>query len=130
MTDALPAVTVAGDETAECVFDCAGTAESFRESIRRAAPGGRIVLVGVATLVPDFSPLDLALKELNVITSLSHDIDLDTREAVRLLEGGTLTLDGVVTEVVPLADVVQRVFAAPDPNGPVRIKTVVEPRAR
>jgi threonine dehydrogenase-like Zn-dependent dehydrogenase len=127
MKAALPTVVDAADlETAECVFDCAGTVESFAESIRRAAPGGRVMLVGVVESVPNFSPLDLALKELTLDTSLSHDLDLDTRAAMRLLEAGKLTLDHVVTQVVPLAQAAARVFAAPPPDGPMRIKTVVQ----
>lgn len=112
------------EEVADCVIDCAGTTASFAHALRAAARGGRIVLAGAADEAPGFSPLALTHKELTIITSLSHDLEDDTRPAAALL--GELDLGGLVTRVVPISETVEAVFGAQDPSE-LNIKTVVAP---
>ncbi len=112
---------------ADCVFDCAGTDTSLATALRMVAAGGRVVLVGAAEHVSDFSPLRLALKEASILTSLSHDLD-DLRSAIALLAEGGQSLEHVVTDVVPLANAANGVFGADVRRGPASIKTVLDPR--
>lgn len=112
---------------AECVFDCAGTDSSLATALRMVAPGGRVVLLGAAERVCDFSPLQLALKEANIVTTLSHDFDEDLRPAIALLSEGELSLDHVVTEVVPLVNAADEVFRDGVRRDLTNIKTVLDP---
>lgn len=117
------------EQVAECVIDCAGTAASFAAALGAVTPGGRLVLVGAAANV-EFSPLAATLKEVTIVTSLSHDIDLDTRPAADLLERRELDLSGIVTDVVAIDDAVSAVFRSYGPEGGVPIKTAISPRGR
>jgi L-iditol 2-dehydrogenase len=114
------------EQVADCVIDCAGTPASFAAAMRAVAPGGRIILVGAAAGV-EFSPLAATLKEVTIATSLSHDVELDTRPAAKLLGQRDLDLSRIVTDVVAIDDAVPTVFA-PDarPRG-TAIKTVIAP---
>lgn len=118
------APSTVGFEPADCVLDCAGSAESLALALRLARPGGRVTLVGAAARAPDFSPHDLLVRELTLLTTFSHDLDRDTRAALRLLADGRVRLDHVVTDVVPLADAVEQAFRRPRSRG---FKTVVQP---
>lgn len=112
-------------ESADVVFDCAGTEVSFARALEAAARGGIVVLVGVAESVSGFSPLAAALKELTIVTSLSHDIDDDTRAAVDLLASGKLALSGVVAQTLRLEDAPGALVNPPEAPG----KLVVSPRS-
>jgi (R,R)-butanediol dehydrogenase / meso-butanediol dehydrogenase / diacetyl reductase len=126
----LLAATTAGDHLwageADCVIDCAGSESSFVASLAAVRPGGRVMLVGAAPAAPTFSPHDLLSREATITTSLSHDPELDTRAAVRLLATGAVSLAGVVTSVLSLEAAVELVFSADAPalGG---LKTVVDP---
>ncbi|MBO3748814.1 alcohol dehydrogenase catalytic domain-containing protein [Streptosporangiaceae bacterium NEAU-GS5] len=119
-----PGVTAGADGLYDLVIDCAGSESSLVTALRSVVPGGRVALVGAAPYAPSFSPHDLLVREITLVTTFSHDIDEDTRPAVALLAEGTLRLDHVVTDVLPLGEVVDRVFRAPSATG---FKTVVDP---
>ena len=119
---------------ADCVIDCAGSEDSLRDALDAVRPGGRIVLVGATSSGSAFSPHDLLAREATIITSLSHDLEMDTRAAVRLLAAGVLSVDHVVTSVLSFEAAVQRVFRPVDPGsgipggrGPSGLKTAVDP---
>jgi threonine dehydrogenase-like Zn-dependent dehydrogenase len=130
--DAVPALaaTVTGPPEhpwtgrTDCVLDCAGSVASFEAALRLVRPGGRVVLVGAAAQVPSFSPHDLLVREVTLRTTFSHDRERDTRVAMELLGDGSLRLDHVVTGVVPLDEVVDRVVHRPEPTG---FKVVAQP---
>lgn len=112
---------------ADCVIDCAGSPRSLEYAVDAVRPAGRVMLVAAATTAPTFSPHTMLLKELTVMTSLSHDIDQDTRPAIELLATGALRLDHVVTDVVSLDAVGTSVLMADAGPGRGRFKTVVDP---
>jgi (R,R)-butanediol dehydrogenase/meso-butanediol dehydrogenase/diacetyl reductase len=115
------------ENIADCVLLSAGSETAFMAAARMVAPGGRIVLLGAPLHAPEFSPLALQLKEVDIISSLSHDLDEDLRPAIALLASGELHLDHVVTETVPLAEAL-RVFEPVVRDGRVHFKTVIDPR--
>jgi (R,R)-butanediol dehydrogenase / meso-butanediol dehydrogenase / diacetyl reductase len=112
--------------TVDCVIDCAGSEDSLVDALAAVRPGGRIVLVGAAPAAPWFSPHGMLVREVTIITSLSHDLVEDTVPAVRLLASGDVNLDHVVTSVVSMEDAVRSVFGV---NGAALpgLKTVVDP---
>jgi threonine dehydrogenase-like Zn-dependent dehydrogenase len=111
---------------ADCVIDCAGSEASLAAALAAVRPGGRVMLVGAAPAAPTFSPHDLLTREVTILTSLSHDPELDTRAALRLLASGAVSLDDVVTSVLSLAAAVERVFG-PAGRRLGGLKTVVDP---
>jgi threonine dehydrogenase-like Zn-dependent dehydrogenase len=126
--------------TADIVIDCAGSEGSLVDAVAAARPGGRVVLVGAAPAAPGFSPHALLTREVTIVTSLSHDLDDDTRAAVRLLASGGIALDHVVTSVLSMEEAIERVFGggapAPIPGAaassgaaasPGGLKIVVDP---
>jgi (R,R)-butanediol dehydrogenase/meso-butanediol dehydrogenase/diacetyl reductase len=120
---ATPGVARSLDGRPDCVIDCAGTEASLAAAIGDVRPGGRVMLVGAPVRAGGVSPHDLLVREVTLLTTFSHDREADTRAAVGLLAEGRLRLDHLVTEVVALSDVVDRVFRHPSPG----FKTVVDP---
>ena len=112
---------------ADCVIDCAGSPQSLEYAVGAVRPGGRVMLVAAASAAPTFSPHAMLLKELDLMTSLSHDIDQDTGPAVELLATAAVSLDHVVTDVVGLDAVGSSVLMAGAGPGRGGFKTVVDP---
>ena len=70
--------------------------------------------------------LELLLGEKEIVASLSHTYDADFGDAVELLDGGKVDVDGIVTDVVPLeraVDAFELLLAEPSEH----LKVVVTP---
>ena len=113
--------------TVDCVIDCAGSEGSLVDALAAVRPGGRVVLVGAAPAAPGFSPHAVLVREVTIITSLSHDLVEDTVPAVGLLASGGVKLDHVVTSVLSMDEAVERVFTRDGAANPGGLKTVVDP---
>lgn len=88
---------------ADLVMDCAGTAESFRQALEAATPGGKVVLYGVyPDPLPQISLSALVLKDLVVYGSLSDRKYWD--EVIELVEHGRLNLKRLITHTLPVED--------------------------
>jgi (R,R)-butanediol dehydrogenase/meso-butanediol dehydrogenase/diacetyl reductase len=92
---------------ADFVFECAGTATAPGEALRRAAPGGLVVLTGLPVSLSQVDARDLVLRELRVAGSVGHLVDPDLTSAVRYLAGHVSQARRLITSVVPLADTVK-----------------------
>jgi (R,R)-butanediol dehydrogenase/meso-butanediol dehydrogenase/diacetyl reductase len=112
---------------ADCVIDCAGSEGSLLDALAAVRPGGRVVLVGAAPAAPGFSPHDLLIREVTIVTSLSHDLDQDTRAAVRLLASRGVELGHVVASVLSMTEAIDRIFTAGATANPGGLKIVVDP---
>jgi alcohol dehydrogenase/L-iditol 2-dehydrogenase len=64
----------AGDEKGfDLIFETSGSAAAFAEAVRRAAPGGTIVLIGMGTEPTPLSTQTLVTRQLTVRGSLIYD---------------------------------------------------------
>ncbi len=92
------------DRGADLTVECAGTAQSARESILLARRGGTVVLLGVPIEDVAVDIRDIVLAEKHVQGSAAHMWDDDVRTAVRYLASGALRVAPLITHEVRLQD--------------------------
>jgi threonine dehydrogenase-like Zn-dependent dehydrogenase len=113
---------------ADVAVDAAGSGDSGPAAIAAARPGGRAVVVGLASHPAAVDLFAFASAEKELIGSLSHVWDEDFAAAVRLLADGVLTADQVVAARIPLEETVERGFAAIESTDLPGVKIHVNPR--
>jgi (R,R)-butanediol dehydrogenase/meso-butanediol dehydrogenase/diacetyl reductase len=87
----------------DVIFDCTGSPRTPGVALDAVRSGGRIVLVG---LPPEPAPIDylqLALREIELVGSISHVYDEDFAGAVELIASGAIDADALITHRLPLA---------------------------
>lgn len=97
----------AGDKTPEETFDvvieCAGNAQAYGDALRLVARGGRVAQMGLsgkpATLATDL----ICYKELTITSGFASN-PRSWERAMRLIRGGALSLEPLITDAVPLTD--------------------------
>ncbi len=108
----------------DVVFECSGSAAGASFGLDRVTRGGRYVQVGIFGR-PVEAPLDQVLYKELVLTSGNASTPTSWRRAIALLERGSVELDPLVSEVVPLSEW-ERAFAATrEGRG---MKVVIDPR--
>lgn len=106
----------------DVALDLVGAPDTMRACIDSLTIGGRAISVGIADRPIEIVPfLDLAMREATLTGVSDHHLD-DIHELLRLATAGSLDLDRVVTEQVPLeAAAVNRVMDELEENrGPIR----------
>ena len=96
------------DAVAPVVFDCASHPAVAAQLGALAAPGGRVVIVGV---YPGLTPLDLqavTFKELEVIGTRVYSRD-DLHTAARMITSGAFDPRPLLTRIVPLDEAPQAI---------------------
>jgi 2-desacetyl-2-hydroxyethyl bacteriochlorophyllide A dehydrogenase len=104
----IPSNDRAPDAVAPVVFDCASHPAVAARLAALAAPGGRVVLVGV---YPGLTPIDLqavTFKELEVIGTRVYSRD-DLRTAARMITSGAFDPRPLLTRVVPVDEAPQAI---------------------
>ena len=104
---------------ADVVLECAGTVETFEQSIALARRGGTALVFGVApqTAAARVSPFDVFARELRILGSYLNPHTHG--RAVELAASGRLALDPLVTHRIDLA-AIPAVLAAPAAQGEVK----------
>jgi (R,R)-butanediol dehydrogenase/meso-butanediol dehydrogenase/diacetyl reductase len=92
----------------DVVFECAGTASTFRLAPRCARKGGQVIVAGFCDEEVPLSPLELVLRAIELKAVLGYHDDFE--EVVRFLEGAPFDPADLVTDVVGLDDVDARGF--------------------
>ncbi len=90
------------------VIECGGTPESWQESVRLAAPGGRVLAFGglpKGTHVP-IDATRLHYEELTILGSF-HFTPADVREARDVLVTGSVPARELISGVLPLSSLAQ-----------------------
>ncbi|MGH8226346.1 MAG: alcohol dehydrogenase catalytic domain-containing protein [Steroidobacteraceae bacterium] len=88
----------------QVVLQCTGSSEQDALAVRIAAPGARVVLVGVSTSSFSLKATDLIWRELSVMGSRGF-LPADIRDAIELYSSGALDVSRLVQQVRPLGQV-------------------------
>ena len=105
---------------ADVVIECAGVADTVRQSLRLARPGGTVVILGVMPkgALVSIEPFDILFRELRVQGSFINPFV--TRRAADLVASGTLDLDRLISRTIGLDEAVS-VIAHPPAAGEVKV---------
>jgi (R,R)-butanediol dehydrogenase/meso-butanediol dehydrogenase/diacetyl reductase len=121
---------VTGARGADVAVDAAGSGDSGPAAIAAARPGGRAVVVGLASKPARVDLFAFASGEKELIGSLSHVWDEDFAGAVRLLADGILMADQVVDRRLSLDETVDHGFTAIEDPDAAGVKVHVSPHLR
>ena len=82
------------------VFESAGTAAALELALRAAAPGGRVVALGLASSPAQLVPLAFVRRGLTLVGSLIYDHPADFQHAIRLVRERRIQPSVLVEHVV------------------------------
>lgn len=91
------------EESFETVIECSGNAFGYADALRFAARAGHVAQMGLSGKSSDL-PTDLICYKELTITSGFASTPRSWRRAMALLHGGTLDLESLITDLVPLRD--------------------------
>ncbi len=106
----------------DVVFVCPGKTDVMSEAVSCVAPGGTLLLFTMAppgeTLA--LSSYDLYFREVSIVPSYSCGPQ-DTREALGLLDSGSVRVADLITHRFPIARAAEAFERARDPEGSVKV---------
>jgi len=105
----------------DVVFEASGAKAALRQTFDLVRPGGTIVQIG--TLGTADIPLpanQLMVREINFVGSMRYGNVFE--EAIRLVETGRINLRGLISGVLPLAEVDQAMRLASEKNTALKVQ--------
>lgn len=95
------------------VIECVGNVHTQADAVRFAGKGATIMYFGLAAPEESFPirPDDIFKKELHITSSYINPYSFE--RAIQILESGTVELESLITNVVPLDDIAD-VFTKPE----------------
>ena len=97
-------------ERFDVVFECAGSVGGFDAALRSTGQQGVTVLVGIHAQPRTIDLADFIVGERSLVASFSHNLRHDYHDALGLLAAGAIDIGDLITDRVPLRDVVTRGF--------------------
>ncbi|MCR4443245.1 MAG: alcohol dehydrogenase catalytic domain-containing protein [Peptococcaceae bacterium] len=85
---------------AEVVIETAGIPKTVEQAVKMAQPGGKVVLLGLATALASISPIDIARNELEVFGAVLYVEEFG--EAVKLVSKRSIDFERIISHVLPL----------------------------
>ena len=100
-------------ENVNVVIECVGNVHTQADAVRFAGKGATIMYFGLASPEESFPirPDDIFKKELHIMSSYINPYSFE--RAIQILESGTVELESLITNVVPL-DNIADVFTKPE----------------
>jgi threonine dehydrogenase-like Zn-dependent dehydrogenase len=92
---------------ADLVVECAGVPQSFELCFNLARSGGQVLNVGAGGSPVTMIPALLALREVSLASSLAYTAD-EAKLVLSYLADGRFKTAGLVSDVIPLADIVSK----------------------
>lgn len=114
-----------GGRGATVVFEASGAPHAPAAAIAAVERGGRVALVGLQAAPRELDLFDLAVREIDVSTSLAHVCGDDLPDAVRILAGSDLS-EVVIGQTISLDDLVESGMK-PLAEGRAQGKTIIDP---
>jgi L-iditol 2-dehydrogenase len=114
------------DRGADCVIEAVGSIRTYRDAFDMVRRAGTVVAYGAApsTETLDLKPFEIYSKELTIVGSYAGTY-ATWPDAIALIQAGRFDPDRVISNVIPLADLVQGIEAAEHDKDV--IKTQVRP---
>ena len=96
-----------GGRGADYVIEAVGSVPTYRQAFEMVRRGGTLVAYGAApsTAAIDLKPFDIYSKELTIVGSYAGTYDT-WPAAIAIIEGGRFNPEDIVSQVVPLEDIV------------------------
>jgi threonine dehydrogenase-like Zn-dependent dehydrogenase len=92
---------------ADVVVEAAGVPRSFELCLALARAGGQMLHLGAGGRTAAVLPWSLTLKELDIKSTLAFGAE-EARKCLDLLAAGRFITDGMLSDVIPLSDVVEK----------------------
>jgi threonine dehydrogenase-like Zn-dependent dehydrogenase len=128
-TDAAAALREITRVGPDVVIEASGAVAAAPAAIAIARKGGRIVLVGLPVAAATVDFLSVVAAEKEIIGSLSHIYDEDFASAVWLLGEGRVQVAPLISDRIPLADLITRgLHRLEQPDADI-LKILVTPNA-
>lgn len=124
VTAALRTLTAVGPDL---VIQATGAPEANPAAIEAARKGGRIVIVGLPLGPSTFNFMAIVATEKEVIGSLAHIYDEDYAAAIQLLGERRVTVEPLISDRIPLANVLDRGLHRLESQAAETFKILVKP---
>jgi (R,R)-butanediol dehydrogenase/meso-butanediol dehydrogenase/diacetyl reductase len=116
-----------GGRGADIAIDCVGVEPSLNSALRMTRRGGRVVLVGIFTKDPTIEIGRIGLDERELTGALAYAYDFP--RAIALVADGRVDLRELVSDRIPLRDVVTRGFERMDAEANELVRILVDTQA-
>ncbi len=111
----------------DVVVEASGTTAAAPIAIDTARKSGRIVMVGLPVAAATVNFFSVVSTEKEIIGSLSHVYDEDYAAAVQLLNQGRINVEPLITERIPLHDLLDRGLHRLEREPTETLKIIVKP---
>ena len=96
-------------EGAEHSFDAAGIQETLQTALHATRKGGTVTIISIWEGPVEINPNDLVLNELNVLGTICYT-PKDFADTISMVRDGSIKTEGIITERIPLSNVVRGGF--------------------
>jgi (R,R)-butanediol dehydrogenase/meso-butanediol dehydrogenase/diacetyl reductase len=96
-------------EGAEHSFDAAGIQVTLETALHATRKGGTVTIISIWEGPVQINPNDIVLSELNVVGTICYTPQ-DFADTIAMLKDGSIETEGIITERIPLSDVVKGGF--------------------
>lgn len=96
-------------EGAEHSFDCAGIQQTLQTALHATRKGGNVTIVSIWEGPVQINPNDIVLSELNVGGIICYTPQ-DFADTIAMLKDGSIQTEGIITERIPLSNVIEGGF--------------------
>lgn len=120
---------VTSDGVPAVIYEVTGTSAGLELALSQAAPGTRIVVIGLQDGTHPIEFRNLALRENGLIGTNAHTFAADFGEAVSILAQRTGGWSDVAPVVIPLDDLVEQGLKPMIDGAANRVKTLIDPWA-
>jgi (R,R)-butanediol dehydrogenase/meso-butanediol dehydrogenase/diacetyl reductase len=111
----------------DVVVEASGAAAAGPAAVEAARKGGRIVLVGIPVAPATFNFLSVVSTEKEIVGSLAHVYDEDFATAIRLLAEGRVVAEPLISDRIPLDDLLPRGLHRLETQAADTLKILVHP---
>jgi (R,R)-butanediol dehydrogenase / meso-butanediol dehydrogenase / diacetyl reductase len=96
-------------EGAEHSFDAAGIQQTLQTALHATRKGGTVTIISIWEGPVQINPNDIVLSELDVRGTICYTPQ-DFADTIAMLRDGRIETEGIITERIPLSDVVEQGF--------------------
>lgn len=96
-------------EGAEHSFDAAGIQQTLQTALHATRKGGTVTIISIWEGPVELNPNDIVLSELNVGGTICYTPE-DFADTISMIKDGSIKTEGIITERIPLSDVVEGGF--------------------